>query len=204
LTGWDVTTSDLGDDSPVGYILTGYFDTDASFYYVDVFLNFYTVDNRVQYIQVSSSRPLSYLGVGEFVRDWQPYFLSFILQEYGRPGYVYLTPQDVVDPEQPAFELVLYYPELGLEIAYTLNGTKLTDTQVEICLALENSDHIGLSLYNPDLAETWSPYLTPPELVPEAAELYRQWTWEVQTGMDLDTFYETYKDPSNLGCIQVQ
>lgn len=204
LTGWDVTTSDLGDDGPVGYIVTGYFDTNASFYYVDVFLNFYTIDNRVQYIQVSSSRPLPYLGREEFVRDWQPYFLNSILQQYGRPTYVYLTPQDVGDPEQPYFDLALYYPELGLEITYTLSGTWLTNGEVEVCLALEDSNHISLSLYNPDLAETWSPYLTPPELVPEAVELYRQWKWDVQTGIDLDTFYETYKDPNNLRCIQVQ
>ena len=68
----------------------------------------------------------------------------------------------------------------------------------EICLAMENVNPLDLWLFDPEFMTEWTGHLPSGQ-----REEYQQWKLEVQTTMDLDTFYETYRDPNNLDCIRV-
>lgn len=201
IPGWNTRTSNLGSSGLMGSIVVGYYDSSNSIFYVDISLNFYTVDKMVQYIRVSSSRPHSDQGQQEFVRDWQQYFLSSILQNYGKPSQVYLRLRSIADPTPtPIYSLSLLYPEKGISITYNLEGIWLGDNQLhaELCLVMANTNPLELSLFNPQYFEEWGDYFPPYN-----DELYIQSTWEARTGMDLDTFYQTYQDPNNLECVQI-
>jgi hypothetical protein len=166
-------------------------------------MDFYTVNDAVQFIEVSAERPFPQYGEEMFVQDWELYSLGSILQTYNKPPYVYLIPQNVAEPGPANFTLIIYYPEMGINISYQPYETLSNDGDHELCLNLENLQQISLSLYNPEFVDGWVDYLLPASLNPGAEDYLKQWTWEEQTGTDLDTFYETYKNPSNLGCIQV-
>lgn len=202
---WRTTISDFGDGGNRGYIKSGYFDPANLSYNVGISMDFYTVGGEIQFINVLAERPLRQYGEEEFVRDWEQYFLSSILQKYGQPQYVYLVPLNIADPSPPDHALTLYYPDLGINVSYAFYGDWTEDGLAEICFDITNVRNIELSLYNPKLADVWGTYLLPPELYtdPDLAELYSAWTWTTQTGMSIDSFYETYKNPENLDCIQV-
>ncbi len=203
IPGWNLTNSDIFNDGLLGYINTGYYEFENFFFYIGISLKFYAIDSKVKYIDVLVERPLHQYGEEELVRDWEKYALSSMLQKYGKPSYVYLIPQSVADPGPPNFVLVLYYPDMGFKFSYQPYMGPSNETQTEFCLNLKNVRQINLSLYNPELADIKVNYLLPPELNPEAETYFEQLTWEAQTGMDLDMFYEIYKDSNSPECIQV-
>ena len=201
---WRVAISGFGDGGEQGYIKLGYFDSASSTYNIGISMDFYATNNIVELIEVTVERPLRQYGEEMLVRDWEKYSLNSILQKYGKPPYVYLIPQNVADLGPSNYVLILYYPDLGFKFSYQPYETSSSDTETELCLNLGNIQQISLSLYNPEFVYMWANYLLPPALNLEAEDHLNQWTWEAQTGMDLNSFYETYKDPNNLGCIQVQ
>lgn len=191
---WRVTTS-----WPYkGYINLGYYEPNSSFDSVSVFLEFYALDGIVQYIKTSGSHESRQFGEQEFVRDWEKYFLPTFLQTFGRPSLAYLRPGNIADPGPSNYTLLLYYPDLGINVSYNFFGTQLSDGRDEVCFALENVMLLQLSLYNPEFAENW-----PVAQLLGLGSSGEDWLIENQMGIDLDTFYETYQDPDNLGCIQL-
>lgn len=200
---WRVSVSDFSNDAKRGYIKSGYFDPVISSYDIGISIDFYTITDTVQFIEITVERPLPQYGQEILLRDWERYSLSFILQEYGKPPYVYLVTQNVADSGSPNYILILYYPELGFKFSYQPYETSSNDAQPELCLNLENMQQINLSLYNPEFVDVWIDYLLPPALNPGAEDYLDQWAWETQIAIDLDTFYQTYQDPNNFGCVQV-
>jgi hypothetical protein len=185
-----------------GTIRLGYHNPVMSGIDVSITTNFHFVDGQVQFIDVLAERPLRQYGEEKLIRDWENYSISSILQQYGKPPYVYLFPQSIADPGPLNFNLLLYYPELGFKFEYGPFDVSSSETQTELCLDLQNIRQISLSLYNPEFVHLRSNYLLPPALNPEAEEFLHAWTWEAITGMDLDMFYELYKS-SNPECIQI-
>lgn len=122
LPGWNVRSSDFGDDRLMGTLVTGYYDLSSSILYVDISQKFYTVDDAVQLIIVSVSRPSYQIGEPEFVRDWQQYSLSSMLQEYGKPTEIFLILQTIADPSPPIYSMILSYPERGIFSSYGIKG----------------------------------------------------------------------------------
>lgn len=190
---WRVTTS--GDE--IGYINLGYYEPDTGFDSVRVFSQFYAVEGVVQYIEISGSHESRQFGEQEFVTDWEQYFLSSFLQTYGKPTLVYFVPGSIME-QTSTYTLHLYYPDSGINISYNFLGTPLSDNVLEVCFRLEDVFLVQLYLYNPKFAENWPiPHLL------GRGSTYEPWLIENQLGIDLDTFYEIYQDPNNLGCIQV-
>lgn len=191
---WRVTNS----SDETGYIDLGYYEPTISFDSISVFLQFYALDGIVRYIKVSGSREFEQFGEQEYVRDWEKYSLSSLLQTHGKPSQGYLRPGNVADPGPTNYTLLLYYPHLGINVAYTLRANRLTDEIDEVCFALENVILLQLALYDPEFAENW-----PAAQLLGLGSDYEAWEIENQIGMDLDTFYQTYQDFNNLGCIQI-
>lgn len=195
-TPWHVTTS--GDE--VGYINLGYNEPNSSVDPVHIFLQFYAIEGTVQYIKVSGSHESRQFGEQEFIRDWEKYFLSATLQKYGIPSLVYLRPGNRLETGPSNYTLLLYYPDLGINVSYNFLGTYLGNGIDEICFVLENVFLIQLYLYNPEFAESWP--------IPQLLGLGSEddiWLIESLLEMDRATFYETYQDPNNAGadCVRV-
>lgn len=186
------------------YVSLGYYNAATLGDDTSIIVNFHTINGVTQFINVLGERPLRQYGAEEFVRDWEKYALDSILQQYGKPAYVYLVPQNVADPGPPNFVLVLYYPDLGFTFSYQPFDTFSDETEAELCLALDNMRQIELSLYNPEYVGVWANYLLPPAINPEAEDYFERWEWEAKTGTDLDVFYEMFKYPDNYSqCILV-
>lgn len=185
--------------SQVGYSRLGYFDTENNFYIVGISPEYYAIDEKVQVMIITVERPLLQFGEEQFVRDWQGHFLDTILQVYGKPSFVYLIPTNIIEPGSSDYLLNLYYLDLGVHISYFLQGNSTDNNGVdEVCFSLETTRRIKLFLYNQNLVDVWTE-----EILLDAGYLNEVWTWEAQLGTDLDSFYETYRDSNNLGCIQV-
>lgn len=201
MRGWNTRTSNLGDGSLMGSITTGYYDEAEHLLYLGVSINFHVNNDNVDYMRIAVSRPSSERGEPEFARDWQNYFLTSILQDYGKPTQVYLRLRSISDPTPaPIYSLSLLYLEQGISITYNLEGVWLDNNQLraEFCSDMENTNPLEISLFNPQHFEEWSAYFPPYD-----DELFAQSTWEARTDMDLDTFYQTFQDLGDRECIEV-
>lgn len=168
---------------------------------LSVEMQFHELDDSIEYIYVFANRVKFEESQQEFIRDWEQYYLSSILQRVGEPTQVYFRLRNVADPmDPPQFSISLLYLEKGLAITYHVKGIWLhnQDAQAELCLDMENAQAIELSLFNPDNFDIWG-Y----QFAPYHDELYEPLTWEAEMGMSLDTFYETYQNPENLDCLFV-
>jgi hypothetical protein len=164
-------------------------------------LQFHELDGSIEYIYVFANRVRFEESQQEFIRDWKQYYLSSFLQKYGRPSQVYFRIRSIGDlMVPPQYSVSLLYLEQGLAITYHIKGEWLDEvyTQAEVCLNIENVVALELSLFNPDGLDIWG-Y----QFAPYNDEGYATLTWEAEIGESLETFYETYQDPSNLGCLQV-
>ncbi len=194
---WDIGPWRVTESEPkygyfkIGYHEPGYIDP------VHIFLQFYPVDENVEYMQISASHESKQFGEEEFSRDWEQYFLPVFLQTYGKPTLVYLVPGSISELSTNYF-LRLYYPELGINISYLFRGTTIDDETLEVCFMLKKVTLIELSIYNPEFADYW-----PIASLSGLGDEYDPLKVENFLDMDLETFYETYRDPNNLDCIQL-
>lgn len=191
---WQVTAS--GDK--YGYIDMGYYKQETGFYQPNIFAQFYTIDGTVQYMKISGSHESRLFGEEEFIRDWQKYFLPTFLQTYGKPDLVYLRAGNPMEAGSSDYELLLYYPELGINISYIFRGALLDNGLNQICFALNEVMLIQLYLYNPQSADYW-----PVPRLQGLGDENEFWLIENMLDIDLDTFYQTYQDPSKGGCVEV-
>lgn len=200
LSGWSVSRSDLEDGNEEGSIRIGYFDPVSSFYYVDVWGRFYTIDNKVSYIQVDALRPIMDYGLAEFKRDWQPYFLNSIIEMLGEPTFVYLLPITEAEPGLVNETLLLYYPEQGINVSYEYRVSETAQGAKQLCLDPSNIRQLRLSLFLPNHVEQWASYLLPPELIPEIAESFESYSWQERTGQEFKSFYQSYQE-AQQACV---
>lgn len=203
LSGWSVSPSDLEDGNEKGSIRIGYFDPASSFYYVDVWGRFYTIDNKVSYIQVDALRPIVDYGLAEFQRDWEPYFLSSIIEALGEPTFGYLLPITEAEPGIINETLLLYYPEQGINVAYEYRVSETAQGEKQLCLDPGNIRQLRLSLFLPQHAEQWASYLLPPEQNPAIAESYEGYLWQERTGQEFISSYQAYRE-SQQTCVNLR
>lgn len=121
------------------------------------------------------------------------YTLSTFLTTYGQPAEVWLSTYSAPYSDLP-FQVVLFYPALGIAASYGSNGIK----QGEVVSACPQQGLVGfLSLWDPSLALTF-------EEVKSSAAVYNVdfLSLEDSTEMDVTTFYETFKNPDNSTCLE--
>ena len=202
LPGWNIGWSDLGDRNRMGSLRIGYSDPlDPSFYYVDVWLRLYTLQDKVAYIEVDPLRPLVDYGLTEFQRDWEPYFLRAVIAELGLPSSLYLRPITDAEPGLIDEVLLLYYPELGINVSYEFRVFRTSEGTKELCFDSANVRGLKLSLFTPEAAAQWPSYLLPPEL--ETDESYERYLWEERTGQDITTLYRSLQE-GQTPCVILQ
>lgn len=169
----------------------GYPHPGSSTYSRDVIVEFWVEKGLIRYIGVDGGYRHDALR-STFVQDWHSYRLAEILNRYRMPSYVEFTAVE----NSPYYRLSLSYELSGFEIAYIMPFEPLSEGKEKICFDLEKIDYIALNLYAPGQTND-----IPVNTIPKRLDNYT--SWETTTGLDLDTFYETYKDPSNSACVEV-
>jgi len=129
------------------------------------------------------------------------YFLPRFLEVYGQPSEIWMQTFSQEEIGQQNFTFILFYPDKGILIEYS-TATPIGD------LSFDNKLHNCLHGADSPFIYLWSPEtnkmsfqdakqkfldttnLPEPKPLPEA------------TGMDVKTFYETFKDPDTNVCIE--
>ncbi len=156
-------------------------------YYID--LTFVERDRVIRSIQVMSE----VFGDGaseNFASNWHRYSPDQVLNRHGEPSQVYIQLVPPIERDAPVYyQLWLVYDHLGFYIVYT--GPAVYEPPImRACLRFDEVTAIALRLQSP----------RPGESVLESPELLR--TLEEATGMDVETFYETFRNADSDVCLE--
>ena len=152
-------------------------------------ISFLVRDNRVMWI-------LTDVSIGHTPPDHlTPYLLSNFLLVYGEPSEVWLfTYSSAFEEGDLPFIVVLFYPQRGILALYSDNGIK----QGDIVQGCPQRDPVSeLMLRVPELDLTFE------QIVSGSSVFGRDYLSLTEaTGMDVATFYETFKNPDNIVCLE--
>lgn len=156
--------------------------------YRDYYLRhaFYERAGVIQSIQVEGAL---YGNASEhFAQDWHRYALDQVLTRYGKPSQVriHLFPFD-----NPYYGLTLVYDHLGFMVYY--QGLAVRELPlVRACFRFDDVTSIHLTLQSP---QSGRPLLGLSELDPSRP-------LEEVTGMSVEMFHETFKNPDSDVCFE--
>jgi len=169
------------------YVIThfGYPGEDGR-YFPHVTVQFNLEYNIIQWVGVSGNYNQEEVR-SLFIRDWQSYSASALLNRYDMPTYIEFAPVE----NSPYYRLELTYASLGIMITYIVPFERLENEEVRVCFNPEVVGYIYLTLFAPD-AENSTPY-------PVDESIF----WEVATGLDGETFRQMFLDTSTPPCVEV-
>jgi len=154
-------------------------------------LPIYSVRNGVVHgiltdVAVGDKTPPGYLSA---------YILSTFLATYGQPAEIRLfTYRAPFEENDLPFFVLLIYPEQGIIAMYDDNGQLLGDV-VQGCPQKNLTSLLKLWASDSDL--------TVEQIIEGSSALRRDYrSLEEATGMDVATFYETFRHPENTTCLQ--
>lgn len=145
-------------------------------------------------------------GVVEYIRIYNynlapNYYLPKFLETYGRPSEIWMQPFSQEEIGQQNFAFILFYADKGILVKYGI-VTPIVDVAIKekLQVCLEGADSPFLFLWSPeknkmsfqDAKQKFidTTYLPEPQPLLEA------------TGMDVNTFYETFKNPDTNVCLE--
>ena len=158
-------------------------------YYID--LSFEHSHGVVESITVMSEIARGYTSK-HFAQDWRRYSLDQVLTRYGEPSQVHIQLVPAIEPGAPVYyNLALVYDHLGFFINY--EGPAVHEPPVmRACPRFEEVTLIVLELQ----------VSRPGESVLEPQEEYPFPTLEEATGMNVDAFYEVFRDADSDTCLE--
>lgn len=151
-------------------------------------------DGRVQSVEVKCE-VFRDATSEQFARDWHRYSLDQVLTRYGLPSQVMLELWP--NPPEPyyPYRLFVFYEHLGILIEY--EGPAIPGEPFRICPVFEQVNYLRLWLQSP---ERGIPLLQLANLDPlEQAQML---PLEEATGMDIQTFYETFRQAGTTACLE--
>ena len=123
------------------------------------------------------------------------YILPSILTTYGKPSQVWLsTYSDAFEEGDLPFILILIYFDQGVLLSFGTNG-EMKNGLVQGCFSLEPVS--SFQLWHPGLYSTFD-QATDGKSIANRDYL----PLEEATGMDVTTFYETFKNPDKTVCLE--
>jgi hypothetical protein len=129
-----------------------------------------------------------------FAHDWSRYSLDQVLTRHGMPTQVTLYMQGGAEPGAGGeYALQVVYDNLGFLIVYGGESIVKTPNLLKACPIFDQIGTLFLKLQSP---ETGKPVL---QLEPNVADAI---ALEKVTGMDLETFYETFREPASKTCLE--
>lgn len=131
-----------------------------------------------------------------FAQGWQRNSINALLEQHGMPTRVFIFTPFRADPGTgPAYHLLLFFEDLGIEIDYTGSAEQLNGTHYRACPDLSDIWQIHLFLYQPGDVTNVIETVLPTEnisYIGEANEVYELISWEQATGTALESFYESF------------
>lgn len=130
-----------------------------------------------------------------FAQDWRRYSLDQVLTQYGEPSQVILELWP--NPPEPyyPYRLFVFYDHLGILIEY--EGPAIPGEPFRVCPEFDQVTHLHLWLRSP---EDRISLLQLANL--DSLELAQMLPLEKATGMNVETFYQTFKDRENEVCLE--
>jgi hypothetical protein len=172
-----------------------------------IFIEFEVSNSLVQTLDIYSSYISGRIDRDKYTNGWQPYKLMAVLDRYGPPTRVLVYYPFAADPSPPAYHLLVFYEELGIEIDYTGSVEILGEDRYRACLDMADIWIVHLFLYQPgyveDVVERVLPassisYIADPETVHETI------SWQQATGTTLESFYETFQTTEANSCFEFE
>ncbi|NIM92089.1 MAG: hypothetical protein GTO18_00010 [Anaerolineales bacterium] len=126
------------------------------------------------------------------------YSLSSILTSYGLPSEVWIwTFREKYQNFFP-FDLVLFYPEQGIMVRFDTKAIRVGD-RVQGCFKSETA--LAMALWSPDTIMSFLDVAS----ITRNIDLH-EWgdpiALKKATGLELDDFYQQFKDPNNTLCLE--
>jgi hypothetical protein len=173
-----------------------------------VYLEFEVDDGLIQAARVSGSylqgTPMSEQYRHAFARGWQRYSLAEILSRYGIPTEVFIySPFQADRGDGPAYHLLVFYENLGIEIDYLGAAQSLGAGYFRACPDLNDIHWIQLFLFQADQVDNPIERVLPASSVSYIAgpdTVYERISWQHATGTTLQHFYNTFS-VSGGSCI---
>ncbi len=138
------------------------------------------------------------VGINAYVYDLSPFLhLSNVLTEYGSPDEVFLKTFRSEENGTHPYQVDLFYEELGVLLEYSGGDIKNVEDTLQNCFADLDSPFVYI----------WSAE-DEPITSKEAIDKYLilqpmpyPISLEKATGMNVNTFYETFKNPGTVNCL---
>ncbi|MEJ5312218.1 MAG: hypothetical protein WHX52_20835 [Anaerolineae bacterium] len=128
-------------------------------------------------------------------QDWHRYSLDQVLTRYGQPSQVMLEFwPNPPGPHYP-YSLFVFYDHLGILIRYS--GAAIPGESFRMCPELAEIEHLSLWLRS---SGEGSSLLELANL--DRAELAQLLSLEEAAGMDIQTFYETFREAGAAVCLE--
>lgn len=131
-----------------------------------------------------------------YVFDWSPFlYLSNVLTEYGPPDGIFITTyRNELNGMRP-YLIYLVYEKLGILLEYSGGDAKNIGDTVQNCFEELDSPFVYIWSTDEPLTakEALDKYFRQPMAYPVAIEK--------AAGMDINTFYEKFKNPSSANCV---
>jgi len=126
------------------------------------------------------------------------YDLPELLKTYGSPTEVWLRTYNQAREGDLQFDVVLFYPKQGILARYATQA-KAVGSRIRGCP--QHKPATTLALWSPERALTFS------EATSQTAEIRIEDWWpylslQEATGMDVETFYQTFKKSDNSICLE--
>jgi len=164
-------------------------------YGYSIYIGFTERDGIVQSIEVFADA-LHTKFPQRFAQDWHRYSLDQVLTRYGEPSQVMLELWPNPPAPPPYYQLFVFYEHRGILIAY--DGLAVVNETAQVCPGrLEEVLSIEMWLQSPDRG---IPLLQMADLDP--AEQAQMLPLEEATGMDVQTFYETFRQAGTGACLE--
>lgn len=136
------------------------------------------------------SQALGAPQVNHFAQDWHRYSPDQLLSKYGIPSQVYIHMMPPIERDAPVYyTLWLVYDQVGFFIIYRGPASYEPPT-MRACPRFKEVTWILLYLESPGLSRLFDSSADPPVTLEEA------------TGMSVESFYETFKNPDSDVCIE--
>ncbi len=172
--------------------------------YISIIHSFTLKDNRVRVLfDILDGRDMAIIEIIDQTNS-DLFILENLLSVYGKPDEIFVKTMGAAPADTLPFYILLYYPDQYFSVAYSFSATRglPTTPKSEVivgCVERRETPRIW----------TWSPE----EGKYTNGERVRQWAvgvgspntfknLEEVTDVDIETFYETFKEPSGKSCIE--
>lgn len=161
-----------------------YFIVPEEIFPVALIHNYKVIDGSIQRIEV-------------ILGSVPTYNLSAFLSTYGMPSEVWLRTYNQAREGDLPFDTVLFYPEQGILTRY---DSQADDLGEQITGCPQQKPALVLSLWSPERQLTFAEATSETIEIREDGWLYHP--LQEATGMDVETFYQTFKEANNSVCLE--